>query len=392
MTAIVFLGPTLGAEDAAAMFPATYLPPASRGDVYAAARSAPAAIGIVDGYFHRTPSVLHKEVLWAMSRGIPVYGAASMGALRAAELERFGMIGVGRVFEGYRDGTLTDDDEVAVVHGPAGAGYVAGSEAMVNIRATLVRARDSGVVEAKAEATLLRLAKATFYPGRTWERLLADARESGVPDDAIRRLEAWLRQGRVDRKRDDAVEMIGRMRDDLATGRAPQPVGWRFNSTSMWEELAESVEQRPVAEAGADQVVEGEVLEELKLAGQRYVRARDLVRELEERHRIRLPGFLSEWIQRSGAHDQLRERAWQKQDLLSRAGLATPSLADAGMTEPELWRWYFQDRLGIEVPVDLEGYAAHHDFAGVDLMRRAVLREFIYLRKTHGPGARTPGP
>jgi hypothetical protein len=40
-----------------------------------------------------------------------------MGALRAAELHTFGMVGVGRVFEGYRDGVYEDDDEVAVVHG-----------------------------------------------------------------------------------------------------------------------------------------------------------------------------------------------------------------------------------------------------------------------------------
>src|SRR5688572_32760283 len=51
--------------------------------------------------------------------GVRVFGAASMGALRAAELQPFGMIGVGQVFQAYRRGHLTDDDEVAVAHGPA---------------------------------------------------------------------------------------------------------------------------------------------------------------------------------------------------------------------------------------------------------------------------------
>ena len=46
-----------------------------------------------------------------------------MGALRAAELHVFGMVGVGRVFELFRDGLLEDDDEVAVAHGPADSGY-----------------------------------------------------------------------------------------------------------------------------------------------------------------------------------------------------------------------------------------------------------------------------
>ena len=39
-----------------------------------------------------------------MSEGVPVFGAASMGALRAAELHEFGMRGIGRIFEAFRDG------------------------------------------------------------------------------------------------------------------------------------------------------------------------------------------------------------------------------------------------------------------------------------------------
>jgi hypothetical protein len=70
----------------------------------------------VDGYFERVPAVWHKEVLWAISQGIRVYGSASMGALRAAELSAFGMIGIGKIFEWYRDGVIERDDEVAVAH------------------------------------------------------------------------------------------------------------------------------------------------------------------------------------------------------------------------------------------------------------------------------------
>ena len=100
---------------------------------------APAVIGIIDGYFEHVPSVAHKEVLWAMSRGIHVFGAASLGALRAAELLPFGMEGVGEIHAAYARGDLTDDDEVAVAHGLAAEGYRPVSEAMVNIRETLRR-------------------------------------------------------------------------------------------------------------------------------------------------------------------------------------------------------------------------------------------------------------
>ena len=119
------------------MLDAQYLPPAGNGDVLRAALRRPRAIALVDGVFERVPAVWHKEILFALSEGIHVYGASSMGALRAAELDRFGMRGVGEVYRAYADGTLEDDDEVAVAHGDADHGFAAVSDAMVDVRATL---------------------------------------------------------------------------------------------------------------------------------------------------------------------------------------------------------------------------------------------------------------
>ena len=113
MNAVIFAGPSLPPavrpEDPAL----EWRPPVKQGEVYEAALARPAIIGIIDGYFEVTPTVWHKEILWAMAQGIHVYGGASIGALRAAELHPFGMVGIGRIFEAYCDGTLTDDDEVA---------------------------------------------------------------------------------------------------------------------------------------------------------------------------------------------------------------------------------------------------------------------------------------
>ena len=130
MSIFVFVGPTLGVEEARTILDATYLPPASQGDVFRLVATHDARIvGIIDGHFQEVPSVWHKELLWAMSQGVHVLGAASMGALRAAELAAFGMVGEGRIFEAYRTGVLEpydapfeDDDEVAVVYAPAELG------------------------------------------------------------------------------------------------------------------------------------------------------------------------------------------------------------------------------------------------------------------------------
>src|SRR5437879_4210760 len=138
-------------------------PPVRQGDIYLAALSGPAIIGIIDGYFEIVPTVWHKEILWAMDQGIHVYGGASIGALRAAELADFGMIGIGQVYEQYRAGRLMDDDEVAVLHGPEEVGYVQVTEAMVNIRATVDRAGQLGVIDLDVAVALVRIAKSYFY-------------------------------------------------------------------------------------------------------------------------------------------------------------------------------------------------------------------------------------
>jgi hypothetical protein len=77
----------------------------------------PRQIVLIDGVFHQSQSVWHKEIGFALMRGVVVIGAASMGALRAAEMHRYGMIGVGKIFEMYRDGE-EDDSLVAMTFDP----------------------------------------------------------------------------------------------------------------------------------------------------------------------------------------------------------------------------------------------------------------------------------
>jgi hypothetical protein len=159
MKVVVFAGPTIDAATIGSFIDCTVRGPVTFGDVYRAAKYRPTAIVLIDGYFERVPAVWHKEILWAMSEGVHVFGCSSMGALRAAELADFGMVGVGEIFEAYRSGELEDDDEVAVAHRSAEDAYAPTSDALVNIRATLKRAvREDVVTEATAGA-LLRVAK-----------------------------------------------------------------------------------------------------------------------------------------------------------------------------------------------------------------------------------------
>ena len=170
---------------------------------------------MIDGYFERVPAVWHKEILWALSRGIHVFGAASMGALRAAELYPFGMIGVGAIFEAFRDGQLEDDDEVAIVHADADHGYRPLSTPMVDIRATLAAAERDGVLRPDQRAVLEADLKGRHYAERHDAALLERARAIGAGDA----LKAWLPSGRVQQKQRDALQMITTMRDWVARVR-----------------------------------------------------------------------------------------------------------------------------------------------------------------------------
>jgi hypothetical protein len=237
---VIFTGPTLSAAEASTELDAEYLPPAAQGDVYRAARNHPQVIGIIDGYFERVTSVWHKEILWAMSEGIHVYGSASMGALRAAELAAFGMEGVGAVFEMYRDGILEDDDEVAVVHGSAEFGYRAGSEAMVDIRLTIATAKEAGILSAATAAAIESLAKSMFYPDRNYQLIGKRSAELGLPSSELSAFAQWLPEGRASRKRTDALAMLRTIQERVADGLEPNHVKYTFENSWMWHQAKQS--------------------------------------------------------------------------------------------------------------------------------------------------------
>jgi hypothetical protein len=234
MSVYVFVGPTLPVEQARRELDAIYLPPASEGDVQRAASRKPKAIGIIDGYFECVPAVWHKEILWAMAQGVRVYGSASMGALRAAELAVFGMEGVGKIFEAYRDGALEDDDEVAIIHSPERHGYQPNSVAMVNIRATLEAAEAASVIRRSTRRSLESIAKELFYPERTYATMFerADKQLSARELGALR---AWLPTGQIDQKREDALAMLRAIRSWLDAGLPAEPAKYLFEYTANWE-------------------------------------------------------------------------------------------------------------------------------------------------------------
>ena len=199
----IYLGPSLPINLAEEILPAQYLPPIRREDLIEIIRIKPKIIGIIDGVFFEKAAVGHREILQVIKAGILVVGASSMGALRAAELEPFGMIGVGKVFRMYRDGVVESDDEVALMCDPVT--NVAYSEALVNVRVTLESASHKGIITSDEADEILNTGKKIWYPERNWERLLRD----GISDESRRyKIFEWIENNKKDQKREDACEAL----------------------------------------------------------------------------------------------------------------------------------------------------------------------------------------
>ena len=212
---IVFLGPSLPHVRAWSILNADYRAPAQMGDIYRVIASGVHTIVLIDGIFHAAAAVWQREILEAMGAGIRVIGASSMGALRAAELHTFGMIGVGRVFEWYRDRVIDGDDEVAIMHADASHEYRALSEPLVNIRYRLEHAVSRGVLTDGQARALTDHAKQTYFAERSNYYLLETPLVRSWSEHTRMRLEEILGDERFALKTRDALLCLEWTRDAL---------------------------------------------------------------------------------------------------------------------------------------------------------------------------------
>jgi len=439
----VFLGPALAEKEARAELDAVYLPPAAAGDVYRLWQRRPRAIGIVDGYFDHVPAVWHKEILWMMEHGVHVFGAAGLGALRAAELDSFGMRGSGWIYQAFREGTLDRDDEVAVRHAAAEDGYRPLSEAMVNIRRTLHAAREQDIISAVTLDTLAAAAAALFYRDRTWPELLLAAEVAQADLGELDALRRWLPAGRIDQQAADATAMLREMRGFLARDPAPQQVSWAMSDTAMWEvakHRADTVTRD--GQAVAPPPIAESLLDEIRLLGPdafdaaccrsllRVFAADFARREGAAVDRDRLDDALAEFRTRRNlgqeaeltrflADNELSAEEFERLIAVNemvrwacgqaepealgefladlRLSGEYPKLADrarakldydatpgAPAEEQAAIQWYFAERRGAAVPDDLAGYAQSCGFTDQQAFLTAVRHEYRYALTEEG--------
>jgi hypothetical protein len=210
---IIFLGPSLSREKARKIFVADYRPPARKGDFMQLAADFDAVemtIGFVDGVFLQDYPPTPIEVYHlARKNGVLLAGAASLGALRAVELEKFGMVGIGKIFQLYKTGKLNADDEVAVTFAPEEGDYQLQSEAMIDIRYNLYLAYKKGVISEKAKSMIVKLAKEIYFPHRKYTYILEEAKNRyPMLENEINSFGNYIRSNRKSLKEMDAIRLV----------------------------------------------------------------------------------------------------------------------------------------------------------------------------------------
>ncbi|MEZ0167513.1 TfuA-like protein [Microvirga sp. TS319] len=233
---VIFLGPSLERDAATDILNGCYLPPAEQGSVIAAVqRFSPRTIVLIDGSFASVPAVRHKELLWAISNGVQVIGAASIGALRAAELHEFGMAGHGFIYRWFRATIGADDDEVAVAMSPVEIGARPLSEALINIRMTLRSAALTGVICKDTQKSLVEVARALDFRDRTYQKMfeVVETTRSAHICRSLPRLAEWIVDHSINQKASDAQDLLTALsnRDPEVL---PPSIKQPFRMTDAW--------------------------------------------------------------------------------------------------------------------------------------------------------------
>jgi hypothetical protein len=352
-----------------------------------------------------------------------------MGALRAAELSDMGMIGVGQIFEDYRADVLQDDDEVAVLHGPAELGYPALSVPMVSVRATVAKAVADGLVSLANADEMLGVAKSIHYQHRSWESICqALSHLKGIAD-----FQAWVQTRQVDAKAEDACAMLRKMAEHLARSTPSLENPIRMERTLVWKGLRARVD---------GETTNGHaVLDELRLNPQLFSRLReraalsllaqeadmragnspdrdavmhqmslhrasaglprhsDLMRWLDDNDlnldsyeamlidNTRIEGAIADRknrievqliseLCRAGRYAEFRDRAKEKAAL----SLLTSQMANADRLSMVLW--YFETILDRDIPDDFDSYAVSLGLPDRDALFDLIEAEFLFCHRT----------
>jgi YcaO-like protein with predicted kinase domain len=218
-TTWVYAGLSADREEVLSVLPeARFEGPVQRGDLAAALRRGAQRILILDGRFHQSLAVSPSEIMDALRRGVRVYGASSMGALRAAELEPYGMVGSGSIFRYIRERSPFRDDFIAQLFSATRKEVQERSITFVELHLNLRALSERGLLRDSDRRTLEALYRDLDYADRDLDALRA--RLDGHPRARAMSEAAELALEGMERpKRADAREALEGLRRDATEVR-----------------------------------------------------------------------------------------------------------------------------------------------------------------------------
>ena len=207
---IVYLGPTLRREEAIKILDADYRDPAKKGDFLMLSQDSDEKkyVGFIDGVFlHDYPPPPIEVYHLATRINTELIGASSLGALRAVELEKFGMKGIGKIFELYKNGIIDADDEVAVTF--VRGSNILQSEAMIDIRFNLFLAYKRGIITNETKKRIAKIAKNIYFPFRNYEDIIKLTQQQ-LPSiyDELEGFRSYILKNRDSLKARDAIKLL----------------------------------------------------------------------------------------------------------------------------------------------------------------------------------------
>ena len=211
MKCIVFAGPSLSVQAGQAILKdAVFLPPLRQADLITAMTCHhPDVIIIVDDYAGQAETVRHSEILQAINSGIKVYGTAANGAVRAFEMDHCGMVGVGSVYQMFKDGVIEDDEEVySLSHKQKSGDFLRLSEPLVNLRATLAQAVEKQVIEPEILSEIISVIKELPWPERSLEKIFSRIAALAISDSGVDKLRHFVTNNYCDIQKSDTLQTL----------------------------------------------------------------------------------------------------------------------------------------------------------------------------------------
>jgi hypothetical protein len=317
----VFVGPSLAAESVTELLPeANLCPPVRHGDLLRLDPRRGDVVAIIDGLFHHEIAIRHKEILDLLRRGVHVCGASSMGALRAAELHPYGMLGIGAIFAMLASGEIDGDDEVSLVHAPASDGYRPLTEALVDIRFHCRRAVAAGVLTEADGRVITAAASGLPYDERVYARILELARDRGLGAATAEAYSSFVKGEGHSAKRDDALALLHHLQGPAAPDVCEE---FELAETHSFHDWRQSL--RGWRDASGSFIADRVVLDFVRVVARDYpaFHERVALEELAAFHSVQIgltvPAaheLIDDFREMTGLRSEVRWRGWLSERLL----------------------------------------------------------------------------